>query len=98
MRTARSTHELTTSTQVKVGYCLLTSIQIITDGTNDATVIAYDVAASGDAAAANKLFEFKVLGANNYGGRDWSVPVRCTTGLYISVAGTGASFVAEWTK
>jgi len=98
MGTARSTHELTTSTQVKVGYGLLTSIQIATDGTNDATVIAYDVAASGSAAAGNKIFEFTVAGAHNYGGRDWSVPVRFTNGLYITVSGTGASFIAEWTR
>jgi len=98
MAKVNSTYELTTSTQIRTVSGTLTSIEVITDGANDATVIAYDVAAAGDIAAGNKLVELKVLAASNFGGRDWAYPVSFGAGLYITVSGTGASFIAEWTK
>jgi hypothetical protein len=98
MRVANSTYELTADTQIRTVGGILTSCLVITDGTNDATVILYDAAAAADIAVTNKLAEFTVAGANNYGGRDWSYPVKFGAGLYMDITGTGASVIVEWCK
>ena len=75
------------------GPCYLASVTIITDGTNPATVIAYDNAS---AASGDKRFENAVVGANNYGGRSWTFPVLCSNGLTISLSGTLCSAIVEY--
>lgn len=94
-----STHEQTTDQNAVVsGGGYLCSILIITNGTDDATVIVYDTATVAAGAASNKLYEGKVLGASNYGGRDWTYPVRFDIGLSVDVTGTGASYIVEYTR
>jgi hypothetical protein len=93
---AKSTYELTADKQIKIGHGALCNLLVITDGTNDARVILYDVADSGDAAVTNKLCEITVLGASHYGGRTWFEPVMFTNGLWADVNGTDASFIVEW--
>ena len=75
---AKSTYELIADKQIKVGHGALCNLTIITDGTNDARVILYDVAAVGDVAVTNKLVEVTVLGGSHYGGRTWFEPVLFT--------------------
>ena len=98
MGTARSSYELTTSTQVRAVSGALTACQVITDGSNQATVIGYDAAAATDAAPGNKIFELVVAGSNRYGGFTKPHPVRFGNGLYITVSGDGASYIVEWIK
>jgi hypothetical protein len=93
-----STYELTADTQILTKGGSLCSILIMTDGSNDARVILYDVSTGNDAAITNKLVEITVKGADNYGGRIWVDPVQFTEGLYADINGTGASFILEWTK
>ena len=93
---ARSSYELTSSAQITKRGGVLTRVSIKTDGTNNAVVILYDVDASGDIAVTNKLEEITVIGANHYGGFDWSHPVRFHTGLYVAISGTGASCIVEY--
>jgi hypothetical protein len=84
--------ELTSSAQVKTGKCFLSAVLVITDGTNAATVILYD----NTSAAGKKLWEGVVAGATQYGGRNWTFPVRVETGIYCSISGTGASAIVEY--
>ena len=68
----------------------LHGVNINTDGTNDATVILYD---DPDSADSKKLWEQVVKGADFTGGFLLSLPggIPYNTGLYVSIAGTGAS-------
>jgi hypothetical protein len=93
---AKTSYEKTVDATIYSGPCLLTSILIITDGTNAATVILYDLTSSSGAGATNKLWEGTIAGATGYGGRNWTAPVRCTTGIYADVTGTGASYIVEY--
>lgn len=87
---AVSTGELTSSKKILSTSGLLTSILVITDGTNAATVILYD------GQGGKMLGKWGVAGATLYGGRNWIVPVQFDNGLYISISGTGASAIVEY--
>lgn len=86
---SKGSGEITSDGQVFTGPGALTDILIITDGTNDATVTLWD----NTSAAAPKLWEGKVKGADNYGGRNWSRPRLYTTGVYADLTGTDASCI-----
>jgi hypothetical protein len=98
MSSAFSTYELVADKQIRAVGGYLSGLAVMTDGSNDATVILYDVNSVASIAVTNKLAEVKVAAANNFGGRDWSNPVRFAKGLYADVTGTGASYIVEWMK
>ncbi len=83
--------EIIADGQIFSGPGRLCSILIITDGTNDATVELYD----NTSAAGTKLWEGKVKGADNYGGRNWVLPVKFSIGVYANLTGTDASCICE---
>ena len=85
-----SSGEVTSSSAVVAQKCLFGGILILTDGTNDATIIAYDNAS---AASGDKIWEAKITGVDNYGGGILPHPIRCTNGIYVTVSGTGASCI-----
>ena len=87
--------EFTASGTVSAGPTTLYYVQVITNGTNDAVVIGYNKPSVTDIAAGNKVCEFTVVGANNYGGGrvGGTKGIRCDAGLYFTVSGTGASFI-----
>lgn len=91
---AKSSGEQTTTKAAYTGPCALSSVLVITDGTNTAKVIIDD---STDGSGTVK-YETSVVGANNYGGRNWTFPVKFTTGVYVTVSGTGASYIIETTS
>jgi hypothetical protein len=68
----------------------LCGVLIVTDGSNDATVIVYNNAS---AASGNVLFKGKVAGAANFGGATWETTIRYNAGLYVDVTGTGAAYI-----
>lgn len=89
-----SSGEKTSSTAISAVPSFLTGVQIITDGTNNAKLILYDNAS---AASGTVLLEMTIVGANNYGGRNWTFPIVCSNGIYAAVTGTGASYIVEYT-
>jgi hypothetical protein len=95
---SKSSYELVVDTQIIKRPGFLCSCLVLTDGTNDATAILYDVNDVADVAATNKLFEWLVTGANVCGGRNWTDPVKFSKGLYLDLTGTGASAIVEWKK
>lgn len=79
--------EKTSSALIITGPGYLCGLNINTDDTNNATIICYDSLT----AANTKLWEQVVLGADITGGFFGFPPIKFTTGLYLSIAGTGAS-------
>jgi len=63
-------------------------VQIITDKTNDVTLIIYD----NTAASGTVLFKAQVTGADDDKFYDLN-DVRCNTGMYADVTGTGAEYI-----
>lgn len=98
MAILNTSYEKTVSAQLFVGRGLFGGVKVITDGANDATLIVYDVAASGDAAVTNKLAEIKVSGGDFFGGIVFPHPIKCVAGLYCDVSGTDASYIAFYKK
>jgi len=92
---AQSSGEKEASTVCFSAKCALTSVLVLTDGTNAAVAIVYD-SATATTSGKKKIAEFTVAGSDNYGGRNWAFPVDLAEGLYITVSGTGASFIAEY--
>jgi hypothetical protein len=68
---------------------LFYGVEIITDGTNAATIIVYN---SQDATGP-VLFKGTVPGSSNFGGSTYETPVRAGAGIYVAISGTGASCV-----
>ena len=89
---AISSGEQTSSTAVLTGSGCITGIKVITDGTNDATLIVYD----NTAASGTVVDETKVNGANHYGGRNVIFPIKVDNGIYAAISGTGASYIIEY--
>lgn len=71
--------------------CILVGVQIITDKTNDVSLILHD-----NASAASGTINFKQL----VPGTDDSLPywfgdggIRCVNGIYATLSGTAAEFI-----
>lgn len=88
-----SSGEKTSDTAVVAQECFLIGVLVITDGTNDATVILYD---DPDSADGTKLWEIVVTGSDNYGGGLFPYPIRASTGIYADLTGTGASVIVYY--
>ncbi len=82
----------TTSSQIYTGRGTLNALTVITDGTNAATVILYD----GTSAAGNELAKAVVPGANGGAIQTWNLAIRCLTGIYASISGTGAACIVHY--
>lgn len=77
------------SALIYTGKCLLTGIKVLTDGINQATVIIYN----NTSAAGTVVDKFVVAGAELYGGAIYGKsPIVMTTGIYVSLAGSGAKY------
>jgi len=90
---AESSGELTADGAIFAAPCQLAGVNILTDGSNNATVILYDNAS---AASGTKVYEGEVVAANLYGGRNFIFPIRCHNGLYLDITGTGASVIVDY--
>jgi len=94
---SKTTYEQTADEDAEYsGKGALTSVLLITDGANDATLIIYDTLTVAGGAAGSKLCEVKVAGGDNYGGIVYVVPQKFNTGLSFDVTGTGASYIVNY--
>lgn len=85
----RSLGESTADGILHNGPTRLAGVQVITDGTNNATVILYD----NTAASGTKVYEGGAVGADLSKLDAFDVPVKCENGLYLDITGTGASCI-----
>jgi hypothetical protein len=81
----------TSSAAIIPGPSVLCGVEIVTNGTNDATVIVYDHAS---AASGLEAFKGTVAGANNFGGG--FVNVNMLNGIYLSISGTEAAAIVYY--
>jgi hypothetical protein len=91
---AISSGEKTEDAQIRTGRAALTSVMVITDGTNAATLTVHDGTSNSD----KKIGEFKCDGASYYCGWLWNFPAEVSTGIYCDVTGTGASYILEYIR
>jgi hypothetical protein len=91
--TCKSSGLKTSSAVVRAAPGKLCGVEIVTNGTNAATIIVYDHASS---ASGTVLFKGTVAGTDNYGGATFGFPVRAASGLYISVSGTEAAGIVYY--
>lgn len=91
---AISSGEQTSDAQIYTGRSALTSVMLITDGTNAATLTVHDGTSNSD----KKVGEFKCDGASYYCGWLWNFPAEVGVGIYCDVTGTGASYILEYIR
>ena len=89
--TANSSGEQSGNTLIMTGPCLMTGLQVVTDGTTNGKVIIQD----GTTAAGTVKCEMTVVGANHYGGRNWTAPIKFTTGIYVTGTGANSTYFVE---
>lgn len=87
--TAISSGLKTADAQIYTGRGTLNGLVVNTDGTNAATVTLYD----NTAASGTVLSQVIVAGADRTHSQIFNLAVRCTTGIYADVTGTGAAYV-----
>lgn len=92
---AASSGLLTSSTVVKAAQGFLCSVEVLTDGTNAATVTVYDSAAA-TTSGKTVLAKTIVAGAALHDGRDCTYPVVAREGLYVVISGTGAAAIVSF--
>lgn len=71
----------------------VSSLQVVTDGTNQATVILYD---NPSAASGTVLVKIVVPGASGNGFMHFNSMLIANKGIYCSVSGTGAGAVVGY--
>ncbi len=70
--------------------CIYWGARVTGDGTNAASIVAYDHATAASGTAVDKV---KIAAAGVWADSVPSVGVECLNGLYIDVAGTGAEYI-----
>jgi hypothetical protein len=73
----------------------ITALTVITDGTNNATVVLYD---SASAASGTVIAELWVPGALISDRQVWTFPRKVSAGIYADLTGTGASCIVEYMR
>lgn len=91
---AKSSELRSSDALIVEGKVYLSSVLIITDGTNDATVTIHDALNSGS----GTVFYAVVAGGDNWGGRVWVPPLEIENGIYVDVSGTGAKYIIEYVE
>lgn len=89
---SESSGEQTASAQIYSGECYVSKIWVITDGTNDAKVIIYD----SKTGSGKVVGEITVNGGSQFGGVANPYPVHHNNGIYVTVSGSGASYIVEY--
>jgi len=93
MKSAKSSGEQTSSACVNAGPALLCGAHVITNGTNDGTLIIKNALTDTGTVVAEI-----VCHADNEFTKyvPFAVPIDMNTGIYGKVSGTGASFILEF--
>ena len=93
METAKSSGFLSADSLICDAPCVLTGVQLYSDGTNAATLILYD----SQNADGKIVYKAACLtNASNSDHRDWVHPIKCNDGLYADITGTNAGYIVEY--
>lgn len=85
-----SSGEQTASALIITGSCELSGLQVVAEEADAKVIIADSLDNSGTVKC-----EMTVVNANKYGGRNWTAPLKFTTGLYVTLSGANASYFVE---
>lgn len=89
---ATNSGEITSSQLVYAGACLISKIKVLTDGSNNATIIVYD-----NTEGSGKVIDKTIVAAAiRYGGGNIIPPEKCDNGIYVTISGTGASVIISY--
>ena len=72
--------------------CAMTSIILCTDGTNDASIVIQD------GSGGTVLREFTISGSENFGGNAINYPVYASSGIDVTLTGTGAFYFIDYIR
>lgn len=89
-----SSNTISGSKVVVSGVGAMTGLLIMTDGTNAVTATVYD---SLDTSGKILVGPMVVSGSAYFGGATWEIPVRYSTGLYITLSGSGGKAIVYYT-
>ena len=92
LQTSVSSGEQTADATIHTGKCYITGVQVITDATNDATLVLKDGGSSGTVLAEIRC-DAAILQTKE---RSWTFPMMFETSLYADITGTNASYVVEY--
>jgi hypothetical protein len=87
---------LTQNTLLSIKPMLLGGVLVLTDGTNAATITVYDD--DHERTSGKVAWKNTDNGSNNYGGGFFVCPVKLDVGCYITISGSGASFIVYEAK
>jgi len=73
--------------------CLLTGLEVITNGTDAATLILYNSLDN----SGKVLAKYVVVGAELSKEIDYAIPLQATVGVYAALSGTGANAIVYFT-
>ena len=77
------------SALIYTGATLLTGVKVVTNGTDNVTVVVYD----NTEGSGKVVDEWTVTGSENYGGTNYGKsPVIIDNGIYVTVSGTGGKY------
>jgi hypothetical protein len=95
---ATSSGEKSASALILTGRGQISAVMLYTDGTNAATLTLYD----NTSGSGTKLYVHKVgvtADANeDWGGRVFTIPVKCNAGIYATLTGANATYAVEYLK
>jgi len=77
---------------IYTGMCAITAVTVHTDGSNDATLVVYN----GTTTGGTDVLTIKVNAADQYGGKVYTFPLTCGTGIYADITGTNAYYYIEY--
>jgi len=83
----------TSDVAIKATDGYLGAVLIITNGTDDVTLILYD---DPDSAHGTVLWRAKVAGGDNYGGVVFYLPIRFGTGCWADIEGTSPNYIVYY--
>lgn len=100
MRLSEGSGKITADGCVVKGKVAITLLHISGDGSNDATIAAYDADNSGDAADDNHIATLVANATRNQQDEKivWTFPRKCANGIYLDITGTGAFATVEWIR
>ena len=89
---AQCSGKKTADATIATGKCAVTSVILVTDGTNDASLVMHDSVDN----SGTIIREFRVDGESDFGGNAINFPVFMAEGIYANVTGTGAFYFIDF--
>ena len=91
---AQCSYKKTADAIIVTGKAAITSIILVTDGTNDASLVVHDSVDN----SGKIVRDFRVNGESDFGGNAINYPIYVENGIWCNVTGTGAFYFIDYIK